>query len=101
LRIAGRVDCVAEFDGVISIIDFKTSSRQKTAEDIKDYFEQESAYAIMFEERTKLPIVNLVTIMAVENGTPLVFKEHRDNHAPDLIKKIKSYEREKGIQYGN
>lgn len=101
LRIAGRVDCVAEFDGVISIIDFKTSSRQKTAEDIKDYFEQESAYAIMFEERTKLPIVNLVTIMAVENGTPLVFKEHRDNHAPDLIKKIKSYEREKGIHYGN
>jgi len=101
LRIAGRVDCVAEFDGVISIIDFKTSSRQKTAEDIKDYFEQESAYAIMFEERTKLPIVNLVTIMAVENDTPLVFKEHRDNHAPDLIKKIKSYEREKGIQYGN
>lgn len=100
LRIAGRVDLIAEFDGVISIIDFKTSSKRKTAEDIKDYFEQESAYAIMFEERTGIPIVNLVTIMAVENDKePLVFKEHRDNHASDLIKKIRLYEREKGIRY--
>lgn len=100
LRLAGRVDLIAEFDGVISIIDFKTSSRRKTAEDIKDYFEQESAYAIMFEERTKMPIVNLVTIMAVENdSTPLVFKEHRDNHAPDLVRKIRLYEREKGLKY--
>lgn len=100
LRIAGRVDLIAEFDGVISIIDFKTSSRRKTEEDIKDYFEQESAYAIMFEERTNIPIVNLVTIMAVENDKePLVFKEHRDNHASDLIKKIRLYEREKGIHY--
>lgn len=100
LRIAGRVDLIAEFDGVISIIDFKSSSRRKTASDIKDYFEQEAAYAIMFEERAKLPIVNLVTIMAVENDpNPLIFKEHRDNHANDLIKKIRIYEREKGIQY--
>lgn len=100
LRIAGRVDLIAEFDGVLSIIDFKTSSRRKTAEDIKDYFEQEAAYAIMFEERTKIPIVNLVTIMAVENDpTPLVFKEHRDNHANDLTKKIRLYEKQKGIKY--
>jgi hypothetical protein len=100
LRIAGRVDLIAEFDGVISIIDFKTSSRRKTSDDIKDYFEQESAYAIMFEERTGIPIVNLVTIMAVENDTePLIFKEHRDNHAPDLVRKIRLYEKEKGIRY--
>jgi CRISPR/Cas system-associated exonuclease Cas4 (RecB family) len=100
LRIAGRVDLIAEFDGVISIIDFKTSSRIKSAGDIKDYFEQESAYAIMFEERTKIPVVNLVTIMAVENEKePLVFKEHRDNHAADLVRKIRLYEQEKGIRY--
>lgn len=100
LRIAGRVDLIAEFDGVLSIIDFKTSSRIKGAEDIKDYFEQESAYAIMFEERTKIPVVNLVTIMAVENEKePIVFKEHRDNHASDLVRKIRLYEQEKGIRY--
>lgn len=102
LRLAGRVDLIAEFDGVPSIIDFKTSSRVKTAESIKDYYEQESAYAVMFEERTKKPIVNLVTIMAVENSTePLVFKEHRDNHVENLVYKIRSYEKEKGISYAN
>lgn len=100
LHLAGRVDLIAEFDGVLSIVDFKSSSRRKTTEDIKDYFEQEAAYAIMFEERTKMPIVNLVTIMAVENDpNPIVFKDHRDNHAGDLIKKIKQYEKEKGIRY--
>lgn len=100
LRIAGRVDLIAEFDGVLSIIDFKTSSRIKEVKDIKGYLEQESAYAVMFEERTKIPVVNLVTIMAVENeSTPLVFKEHRDNHIGDLIHKIRLYEKEKGIRY--
>ena len=99
LRLAGRVDCVGEFDGVPSIIDFKTSKRSKSEEDIKDYYEQEAAYAVMFEERTKIPIVNLVTIMAVIDSKPLVFKEHRDNHVSDLISKIKLYEREKGIRY--
>lgn len=100
LRLAGRVDLIAEFDGVISVIDFKTSSRVKTSEDIKSYFEQESAYAVMFEERTNIPIVNLVTIMAVENDkNPLIFKEHRDNHVSDLVRKIRLYEKEKGIRY--
>lgn len=100
LHLAGRVDLIAEFDSVLSIIDFKTSSRIKVAEDIKSYFEQETAYAIMFEERTKIPVVNLVTIMAVENEKePLIFKEHRDNHASDLIRKIKLFEQEKGIRY--
>lgn len=100
LRLAGRVDLIAEFDGIPSIIDFKTASRQKTVEDITDYFQQEAAYAVMYEERTKKPIVNLVTIMAVENSTtPLVFVEHRDNHVSDLIHKIRLYEREKGLKY--
>lgn len=99
LRVAGRVDLIAEFDGVISIIDFKSSSRNKTSEEITSYYEQESAYAIMFEERTKKPIANLVTIMAVENDKPLIFKEHRDNWAPGLVNKVRLFEREKGISY--
>jgi genome maintenance exonuclease 1 len=99
LRLAGRVDLIADFDGVPSIIDFKTSSRHKEASEITNYFEQEAAYAIMFEERTKKPVVNLVTIMAVDGGAPLVFKEHRDNYAQSLIYKIRLYENEKGLKY--
>ena len=96
LGIAGRVDCVAEFDGVPSIIDYKTSSRVKTADDVHSYFMQESAYAIMWEERTHIPIVNLVTIMHVaDSPDPIVFKEHRDNWSTKLIETIAEYKRRK------
>jgi hypothetical protein len=95
LGMAGRVDCVAEFDGVLSIIDFKTSRKPKKKEWITNYFIQESAYAIMWEERTGMPITNLVTLMAVDNGEPMVFKEHRDNWTEKLIETINEYKRRK------
>lgn len=95
LSVAGRVDCVAEFDGVPSIIDFKTSRRVKSHDDIHSYFMQESAYAIMWEERTKMPIVNLVTIIAIDDSPPAVFKEHRDNWTNPLLNTITEYKRRK------
>lgn len=88
LRLAGRVDCVAEFDGRISIIDFKTAKRKKYRSGIKQYFQQEAAYAIMFEERTGLPVSQLVTIIAVDDDKPQVFIEHRDEWAPELKRTI-------------
>lgn len=96
LKLAGRVDLVAEFDGLLSIVDFKTSSRVKTEADIENYFIQEAAYAIMFEERTGIPITRLVTVMVVDGQTtPLIFKQHRDRWAPELIKVIDEYNRAK------
>jgi len=95
LNLAGRCDCIAEWDGVLSIVDWKTSGRIKTKNDIHSYFIQKSAYAIMFEERTGKPIVNLVTAMTVDNEKPLIFKEHRDNWAPKLLKTIEEYRRRK------
>jgi len=91
LGVAGRVDCVAEFDGVLSIIDFKTSRKLKKKEYITNYFMQESAYAIMWEERTGMPIVQLVTIIAVDDEMPQVFIEHRDNWTKPLLETIKKY----------
>lgn len=93
LGLAGRVDCVAEFDGVPSIIDFKTSRWPKTKEKIPNYFAQGSGYAVMFEERTGMPITNVVIIMDVDNHEPLVFKEHRDNYIQLLIDTKKEYDR--------
>lgn len=96
LGVGGRVDLVARFQGKLSIIDFKTSSRVKTENDIIDYFIQESAYAIMFEERTGMPISNLVTIMAI-NGSdkPLVFIKKRDTYVTELREAINEWNREK------
>jgi len=93
LGLAGRCDCIAEFDGVPSIIDFKTSRRVKKKENISGYFAQASAYAIMFEERTGMAIPNLVIVMDVDDNEPLVFKEHRDNHIDLLLDTKKEYDR--------
>ena len=93
LRVAGRVDCVAEFDGKISIIDFKTSKKIKPRKYVENYFMQEAAYAVMFEERTNIPITQLVTIIAVDEEEPQVFIEHRDNWTKKLLETIAEYER--------
>ena len=95
LGLAGRVDCVAEFDGVPSIVDFKTSKRVKKKEYISNYFAQMAGYAVMWEERTGMPITNTVIIMDVDDNEPLVFKEHRDNHIELLIDTKKEYDRRK------
>lgn len=95
LGLAGRVDCIAEFDGVPSIIDFKTSKRVKKKENISNYFAQASAYAIMFEERTGMAIPNTVVIMDVDDNEPIVFKEHRDNYTELLLNTKKEFDRRK------
>ena len=93
LGLAGRCDCIAEFDGVPSIVDFKTSRRVKKKEYISNYFAQMSAYAIMFEERTGMPITNTVVVMDVDGHEPLVFKEHRDNYTELLLDTKAEYDR--------
>jgi len=91
LGMAGRVDCIGEFDGVLSSIDFKTSSRIKLKEDIQDYFQQVTAYALMYEELIGTPIDNLVVIMAVENDMPLIFIEKTEDHIQGLVESIDYY----------
>ena len=93
LKLAGRVDCIAEFDGELSIIDFKTSKRVKSLEDITDYFWQTTAYALMYEELVGQPIHNLVIIMAVENSQPIVFQQKTKDHIVGLIDAIRYYNR--------
>ena len=93
LGMAGRCDCIAEFDGVPSIIDFKTSRWPKKKEKITNYFAQASAYAIMFEERTGMAIPNTVILMDVDDYGPVVFKEHRDNYIELLLETKAEYDR--------
>jgi genome maintenance exonuclease 1 len=91
LGMAGRVDCIAEFDGVLSVIDFKTSKKVKKREDIKDYFAQCVAYACMYEELVGQGIDQIVIIMAVENDEPLLFIEKTEDHLNTLLQYIKYY----------
>jgi genome maintenance exonuclease 1 len=78
LQVAGTVDCIAEYKGKLSVVDFKTSSRIKSKKDIHSYFMQCAAYSVAFEERTGISVPRLVILMAVDNEEPLVFVEKRD-----------------------
>jgi genome maintenance exonuclease 1 len=97
LETAGRVDLVCEFASRTSIVDFKTSSRIKTRDDIENYFIQECAYSIMVEERTGIPVPRLVIIMAVDNSPneALVFSERRDKWVPKLKEVLQTYRKNK------
>ena len=101
LRIAGTVDCVAEFDGVLSVIDFKTSKRLKNKADIENYFMQCSAYAIMFEEQFKIPVAQTVVAIAVDEEEPQVFVERRNTHVKRLIYFRDLYEKKKAKPISN
>tara|TARA_B100001093_G_scaffold426287_1_gene420146 strand:+ start:3450 stop:4130 length:681 start_codon:yes stop_codon:yes gene_type:complete len=85
LRVAGRVDCIAEYDNKLSVIDFKTSTKEKKEHWIQNYFMQCSAYAVMYEEITKIPITELVIIIAVQEGNAQVFTKKRDDYIKDFI----------------
>jgi genome maintenance exonuclease 1 len=78
LEVAGTVDCIGEYNGKMSVIDFKTSKRIKHRDDIHDYFMQCAAYAVAFEEMTKIPVPQLVILIAVDDEKPLVFVEKRN-----------------------
>lgn len=99
LGVAGRVDCVAEFDGRLSIIDFKTAGKLKDKDHIQSYFQQAAAYCVMFEERTNIPVDKIVIIIAVENeDNAQVFVEKRDNYVLNLMDTIEAFYKEKNIQ---
>ena len=97
LQVAGTVDCIAEFQGKLSVIDFKTSTRPKDRDDIHNYFMQTAAYAVAFEERVGIPIGRLVIIMAVENDDPRWFIEKRDNWIAGFRKLRLDYKNKYGI----
>lgn len=94
LRVAGRVDCVAKYNGKLSIIDWKTSSKQKDEKWIQNYFMQCSAYAVMFEECTKIPVSQLVVIIAVAGDNPQVFIKKRDDYIGQFIEYRNLYDRQ-------
>jgi genome maintenance exonuclease 1 len=86
LRVAGRVDCIAEFDGELAVIDFKTSDKEKKEEWIENYFVQETAYAVMFYERTGLQPKKIVTIIATEEGECQVIVKYNLDYYFTLLK---------------
>ena len=101
LGIAGTVDCIAEYDGELAIIDFKTSKKPKPREWIEHYFVQCMAYGCMLYELTGISVKKLVIIMACENGECVVYEERdKSKYIKLLSKYIRKFVRDKLNAYG-
>ena len=101
LGIAGTVDCIAEYDGDLAIIDFKTSKKPKPREWVEHYFVQCMAYGCMLYEITGISIKKLVIIMACENGEWVVYEEtDKAKYIKLLSKYIRKFVNDKLELYG-
>lgn len=90
-KVAGRVDCIAEYKDTLSIIDFKTSSRERSDDWNENYYIQGSAYAEMFEERTKIKIDQVVILVVTEDGTVQEFVKNKQDYLPMLEESINAW----------
>ncbi len=90
--VAGRTDLIAEFDGKLSVIDYKTSNRTKKKDWCESYFAQCAFYAVAYEELTKIPVPQVVVIIAVDNEQPQLFVENRDDWIDKIWEAKKLYE---------
>ncbi len=90
-RVAGRVDCIAEYDGELSIIDFKTSTKERTDEYNENYYIQAAAYAEMFEEQTGTPIEQIVILVVTEDGVVQEFVKNKYDYIPLLVESIDNF----------
>ena len=90
-KIAGRVDCISEYKGAPSVIDFKTSTRERSDNWNENYYIQSSAYAEMFEERTGIEINQIVILVVTEDGTVQEFIKNKYDYIDDLSKAIKEW----------
>ena len=90
-RVAGRVDCIAEYDGKLSIIDFKTSTKERNDEYNENYYIQASAYAEMFEEQTGTPIEQIVILVVTEDGAVQEFVKEKYDYIPLLVESIDNF----------
>jgi genome maintenance exonuclease 1 len=94
LGLAGTVDCVAKYDGILSVIDFKTSTKKKRKDWIRGYFQQTFLYAAMFYEHTGIWIDDAVIIIATEEYETQVFKCKTLKYRDDILKmKEKDYDK--------
>ena len=101
LGIAGTVDCIAEYDGELAIIDFKTSAKPKPRGWIEHYFVQCMAYGCMLYELTGISVKKLVIIMACENGECVVYEERdKSKYIKLLTEYIGKFVRDKLELYG-
>lgn len=100
-KVAGRVDCIAEYNGVPSIIDFKTSTKERNDEWNENYYIQGSAYAEMFGERTGIEISQVVILVVTEDGTVQEFVKEKHSYLDSLVETVTEWREKNEISNRN
>ena len=93
-KVAGRADCICKYSDVLSVIDFKTSTRERSDDWNENYYIQSSAYAEMFEERTGIEINQIVILVVTEDGTVQEFIKKKGDYLGVLSESIKEWRRQ-------
>ena len=91
LTIAGQVDCIAEYNGKLSVIDFKTANKERQESWIENYFLQTTAYAQMYEETFGKNIDQIVILLASEDGSVQNFVKDKKDYMSPLMKSIDEF----------
>lgn len=93
LRVAGRVDLIADFQGTLSVVDFKTSTKSKQDDQLLDYYIQETFYALACLEMYGIEIRDIVTVMTIESeAIPTIKRKTIDRYVPLLLKRVSEFE---------
>jgi hypothetical protein len=93
LRMAGRCDVIAEYDGILSVIDFKTARKPKLESYIQNYFEQTTCYGLMFTELTGILVDQVVVLISADGrDEPQEFIRSSKYYNDSLLEKIHNYE---------
>jgi len=98
-KVAGRVDCIADYKGKLSIIDFKTSTRERTDAWNENYYIQGSAYAEMFGERTGILVKQVVILVVTEDGTVQEFIKDKYDYLDSLTETLKEWREKNEVSY--
>ncbi len=98
LKVAGRVDLIAEYNKKLSVIDFKGSNREKKEEWVQHYLMQATAYAIMYYELTGLVVKQIIIMIAVDDGSIQLFTKNPSDYILPLQKEIKKFYKSIDIQ---
>ena len=91
IGLAGRVDCICDYDGKLSVVDFKGSNKEKAESGIKNYFQQATAYALMYQEITGRKVDQIVILVANETGVLQEFKRKPIDYVDGLLRAIQLY----------
>jgi len=99
LTLAGQVDCIAEYNGKLSVIDFKTANKERKEEWIDNYFMQCTAYGLMYEEMYNTEIEDIVVIMGGEDGSMVTYVKKKADYIPKLEEVVEDFYKMFNLEY--